>query len=131
VLVVAGDGDGAAPARVGAWLTGRAEEAAVRGPLGALWRLGSADLAVLCGVALGAGEEGLALLCDGAAGTAAAALATAVQPALRPRVRTAGVPGDPVGAALAAHLGLSAVDGAGAIGVLAVLRAACAGSREG
>ena len=70
-----------------AWLEDRAAFPDIRGPLGALWRLGGDDLARLCGVALGAGEAGLALVCDGPAGIAAAGLAVAVQPALAPRVR--------------------------------------------
>jgi nicotinate-nucleotide--dimethylbenzimidazole phosphoribosyltransferase len=87
VLIACGAGDDAAAKRVAAWLEDRAAYPAIRGPLGALWRLGSDDLARLCGVALGAGEAGLALVCDGPASTAAARLAVAVQPALAPRVR--------------------------------------------
>jgi NaMN:DMB phosphoribosyltransferase len=87
VLVIGGDGDGAAGGRVAAWLEDRAAFPDIRGPLGALWRLGSEDVARLCGVALGAGEAGLALVADGFAGVAAARLAVAVQPQLAPRVR--------------------------------------------
>jgi NaMN:DMB phosphoribosyltransferase len=137
VLVIAGAGDAAVVARVVGWLTGSTPEPAVRGPLGALYRLGDEALAVLCGVALGAGEHQLALVCDGPAGTAAAALALIVQPALRPRLRTAGEPAavdDPsretspdVAAALHAHLALPAAAAAGGVGeALAALRRACA-----
>ena len=87
VLVAGGDGDGAAVRRVASWLEDPAAHPDIRGPLGALWRLGSEDLAFLCGVALGAGEAGLALVADGTAGLAAARVAVAVQPALAPRVR--------------------------------------------
>jgi hypothetical protein len=121
VLVLTGAGDAAASARVAAWLTDRADEPAVRGPLGALWRLGSEDIAILCGVALGVGEHGLALVCDGPTATAAAALALAVQPALRPRLRAATV--DP--------LGLTPIevthDGGGPAAVAAALTRACPG----
>jgi len=88
VLVVVGSGLPTAVERVSAWLSGDVEE--IRGPLGALWRLGDEELAVLCGAALGAGEHGMALVCHDDAGVAAAGLAVAVQPELRPRVRAAG-----------------------------------------
>jgi NaMN:DMB phosphoribosyltransferase len=118
VLVIAGAGDAAAVARVEGWLTGSTALPAVRGPLGALYRLGDEALAVLCGVALGAGEHGLALVCDGAAGTAAAALALRVQPGLRPRVRAAGE--------VDGHLDVPAVlHGGGVRDALAALRRAC------
>ena len=58
----------------------------IRGPLGALRRLGGGEIAVLCGLALGAGEQGLAYVCDGLVATAAAAVAVGVEPALRPRL---------------------------------------------
>jgi nicotinate-nucleotide--dimethylbenzimidazole phosphoribosyltransferase len=38
---------------------------AIDGPLDALRRLGGGELAVLCGLALGAGEHGLGYVCDG------------------------------------------------------------------
>jgi NaMN:DMB phosphoribosyltransferase len=58
------------------------------GPLGALRRLGDATIAVLCGVALGAGEHGLGCVCDGLAALAGAAVAAAIEPDLRPRLIT-------------------------------------------
>ena len=129
LLVIAGTGDAAAVARLTGWLSGTTAEPEVRGPLGALYRLGDEALAVLCGVALGAGEHGLALLCDGPAGTTAAALALAVQPELRPRVRVAGERADTDTAALRAQLGLPAVRGEDADGgyeaAVAALRRAC------
>ena len=58
-------------------------------PLRALRRLGDREIAVLCGVALGAGEQGLGCVCDGLAALAGAAVAAAIEPTLRPRVRAA------------------------------------------
>jgi Phosphoribosyltransferase len=63
----------------------RTREAA-RGPLHALRTLGTAEIAVLCGVALGAGEHGLGCLCDGLPALAGAAVAAAVEPELLPRL---------------------------------------------
>jgi NaMN:DMB phosphoribosyltransferase len=56
-------------------------------PLRALRRLGTGEIAVLCGVALGAGERGLGCVCEGTAALAGAAVAAAIEPALRPRLR--------------------------------------------
>jgi hypothetical protein len=77
--------------------TGGAEEPAARvttalstleaGPLGILRRQGDTETALLCGLALGAGEHGLAYVADGAAAFAGAAVAIALEPDLRPRVR--------------------------------------------
>ena len=87
VLVAAGAPSDATE-RLREWLDGRPvpEHAEIRGPLAALRRLGDADAAVLVGVVLGAGEQGLAVLAEGAAAATAAELAIAVEPALRPRV---------------------------------------------
>lgn len=106
----------------------------VRGPLGALRRLGGGDLAVLCGLALGAGEHGLAYVCDGSIATAAAALAVAVEPDLRPRLLAGHRSPEPAHGALLEHLGLLPVldlgmrlgEASGAACALAVLRLACA-----
>jgi nicotinate-nucleotide--dimethylbenzimidazole phosphoribosyltransferase len=81
----------------------------IRGPLGALRRLGTGPVAVLCGVALGAGECGLGFAFHGPAATAAAALAAAIEPDLRSRLAAAATPGEPVGEALLAHLGVPTV----------------------
>jgi nicotinate-nucleotide--dimethylbenzimidazole phosphoribosyltransferase len=105
-----------------------------RGPLGALRRLGHGDLALLCGLALGAGEHGLGYLCDGLTGTAAAAVAVAVEPDLRPRLlagRRAAEAGhgdllDHLGLAPAIDLALRADDGSGALAAVALLRLAAA-----
>jgi NaMN:DMB phosphoribosyltransferase len=74
------------------------------GPLGSLRRLGDATTAVLCGVALGAGEHGLGCVCDGIAALAGAAVAAGIEPDLRPRLLA--VPGADT-AALAAHLAIA------------------------
>lgn len=89
VLVAAGAPSDATE-RLRAWLDGMPvpEHAEIRGPLGALRRLGDADAAVLVGVVLGAGEQGLAVLAEGPAAGAAADLAIALEPELRPRVVT-------------------------------------------
>jgi hypothetical protein len=63
--------------------------AARHGPLGTLRRHGDAEIAFLCGLALGAGERGLAYVADGSAARAGAAVAIALEPDLRPRVREA------------------------------------------
>ena len=81
------------------------------GPLGILRRQGNAETALLCGLALGAGEQGLAYVADGAAAFAGAAVAIALEPDLRPRVRAS----DEIGSDLES--------------VLEALRAASAGTR--
>ena len=48
---------------------------AIADPVDALARLGGGEIAVLCGLALGAGEHGLGYVCDGLIATAAAAVA--------------------------------------------------------
>jgi nicotinate-nucleotide--dimethylbenzimidazole phosphoribosyltransferase len=102
--------DSAARTLAGA-LTGATEPVA-NGPLGALRRLGDATTAVLCGVALGAGERGLGCVCDGLSALAGAAVAAAIEPDLRPRLIAVRAPDDPVAAALVAHLGLATILGA-------------------
>jgi nicotinate-nucleotide--dimethylbenzimidazole phosphoribosyltransferase len=100
----AGRDDTAARA-LAASLTGATEPVA-NGPLGALRRLGDATTAVLCGVALGAGEHGLGCVCDGLAALAGAAVAAGIEPDLRPRLIAVRAPDDPAHAALVAHLGV-------------------------
>jgi nicotinate-nucleotide--dimethylbenzimidazole phosphoribosyltransferase len=104
----AGRDDGAARA-VARNLTGATAPVA-NGPLGALRRLGDATTAVLCGVALGAGEHGLGCVCDGLAALAGAAVAAGIEPDLRPRLIAVRAPGDPAHEGLAAHLGLATTD---------------------
>jgi nicotinate-nucleotide--dimethylbenzimidazole phosphoribosyltransferase len=105
---------------------------AADGPLHALRRLGAGDLAVLCGLALGAGEHGLGYVADGLGATAAAAAAAGIEPDLRPRLRAATERPEGAHAALLGHLGLEAVlgpepafgPGIGAAAALALLRVA-------
>jgi nicotinate-nucleotide--dimethylbenzimidazole phosphoribosyltransferase len=97
--------DDTAARAVAAALTGGSEH----GPLGVLRRLGDATTAVLCGVALGAGEQGLGCVCDGLAALAGAAVAAGIEPDLRPRLAAAQAPADGDAASLAAHLGLPPV----------------------
>ena len=73
-------------------------------PLHALRRLGTEEVAVLCGVALGAGERGLGCVCEGLAALAGAAVAAAIEPDLRPRLRAA------TDQELAALLGIEPID---------------------
>jgi len=109
------DADGEALAR---WLLGEAPDPEIRGPLGALRRLGDRETAMLTGVALGAGEHGLGCVCEGRAAIAAAGIAIAVEPDLRPRIRAA----DRACAELVDHLGLAwVVEGGGLKAALAAL----------
>jgi nicotinate-nucleotide--dimethylbenzimidazole phosphoribosyltransferase len=109
---------------------------AARGPLHALRRVGGGDLAALCGLALGAGEHGLGFVADGLPALAAAAVAAAIEPDLRPRLLAAASPTAPAEAALLAQLGLEPVvstaalgPGAGAVAALALARLAAAAAR--
>ena len=103
-------------------------------PLDALMRLGGGEIAVLCGLALGAGERGLGVVCDGLIATVAAAIAVAHAPALRPRLLAGHRSPEPAHAALLEHLGLDPVldlgmrlgEASGATAALAILRLACA-----
>ena len=100
------DRDDSAARALAESLAGTAEH----GPLGALRRLGDATTAVLCGVALGAGEHGLGCMCDGLAALAGAAVAAGIEPDLGPRLTAVRAAGDPAHAALAARLGIPVVD---------------------
>lgn len=104
------------------------------GPLGALRRLGGGEIAVLCGLALGAGEHGLGYVCDGVIATAAAAVSVAIEPDLLPRLLAGHRSPEPAHTALLEHLGLQPVldlgmrlgEASGAVAALAVLRLAAA-----
>lgn len=106
----------------------------LRGPLGALRRVGGGELAVLCGLALGAGEHGLGYVCDGVIATAGAAVAAALEPELLPRLLAGHRSPEPAHGALLEHLGLEPVldlgmrlgEGSGATAALAILRLAAA-----
>jgi nicotinate-nucleotide--dimethylbenzimidazole phosphoribosyltransferase len=67
---------------------------------------------LLCGLALGAGEHGLAYVCDGLIATAAAAVAAGIEPDLRPRLIAVRRPDDPAHEALVAHLAIATTSGA-------------------
>ena len=142
-----------------AWLTGRGAELCGRGtgvddaglarkravvegalalhdpadPLDALARLGGGEIALLCGLALGAGERGLGYVCDGLIATAAAAIAVAIDPDLRPRLLAGHRSPEPAHAALLDHLALEPVlelgmrlgEASGGAAALAILRLAC------
>lgn len=106
----------------------------IHSPLDALRRLGGGEIAVLCGLALGAGEHGLAYVCDGLIATAGAAVAAAHQPELKPRLLAGHRSTEPGHTALLQHLGLEPVldlgmrlgEGSGAVAALSILQLACA-----
>ena len=77
------------------------------GPLDALASLGGGEIAVLTGLALGAGRYGLGYVCDGVIATAAAAVAAALAPDLRPRLIAGHRSPEPAHACLLAHLELT------------------------
>jgi nicotinate-nucleotide--dimethylbenzimidazole phosphoribosyltransferase len=107
---------------------------AIDSPQEALRRLGGGEIAVLTGLALGAGEQGLGYVCDGLIATAAAAVAVAMEPALAPRLLAGHRSAEAAHTALLEHLGLDPVldlgmrlgEGSGATAALAVLRLAAA-----
>ena len=107
---------------------------AISGPLGALRRLGGGEIAVLCGLALGAGEFGLGYVCDGLIATAAAAIAAELEPGLRPRLLAGHRSTEPAHDVLLDHLGLEPVldlrmrlgEASGGTAAIAILRLACA-----
>jgi nicotinate-nucleotide--dimethylbenzimidazole phosphoribosyltransferase len=111
----------------------------IDGPLGALRRLGAGDVALVCGLALGAGEHGLGFVCDGLVATAGAAVAAGIEPSLHPRLLAGHRAPDPLHARLLGHLGLDPVldlgvareDGSGALAALALLRMAGAAAGGG
>jgi nicotinate-nucleotide--dimethylbenzimidazole phosphoribosyltransferase len=104
------------------------------GPHESLRRLGGGEIAVLAGLALGAGEHGLGYVCDGLIATAAAAIAVAMEPALADRLVAGHRSAEGAHSVLLDHLGLDPVldlgmrlgEGSGATAALAVLRLAAA-----
>jgi nicotinate-nucleotide--dimethylbenzimidazole phosphoribosyltransferase len=106
----------------------------IEGPLSALRRMGGGELAVLCGLVLGAGENGMGYVCDGLIATAAAAIAVEHEPAVRPRLLAGHLSPEPAHRLLLDHLGLEPVldlgmrlgEASGAAASLAILRLACA-----
>jgi nicotinate-nucleotide--dimethylbenzimidazole phosphoribosyltransferase len=103
-------------------------------PLEALATLGGGEIAVLTGLALGAGEHGLAYICDGLIATAAAAIAAAIAPDLRPRLLAGHRSPEPAHTRLLERLELAPVlelemrlgEASGAVAALAILRLAAA-----
>jgi nicotinate-nucleotide--dimethylbenzimidazole phosphoribosyltransferase len=106
----------------------------IDGPLEALRRLGGGELAVLAGLALGAGEHGLGLIADGLIATAAIAVATELHPELREWLLAGHRSAEPAHTALLDHLRLDPVldlgmrlgEGSGATAALAILQLAAA-----
>jgi nicotinate-nucleotide--dimethylbenzimidazole phosphoribosyltransferase len=109
-------------------------EAAGGDPLELLRRLGGGELAVICGLALGCGEHGLGLICDGVIATAAIAVAVELAPALRDRLLAGHRSVEPAHEHLLARLGLRPLveldlrlgEGSGAATALLLVNAACA-----
>jgi nicotinate-nucleotide--dimethylbenzimidazole phosphoribosyltransferase len=109
-------------------------EAAGGDPLELLRRLGGGELAVLCGLALGAGEHGLGLICDGVIATAAIAVAVELAPSLRDRLLAGHRSVEPAHEHLLSRLGLRPLleldlrlgEGSGAATALLLVQAACA-----
>lgn len=103
-------------------------------PREALRRLGGGEIAVLTGLALGAGEQGLGFVCDGLIATSAAAVAVAMAPELRDRLLAGHRSAEGAHTALLEHvkldpvldLGMRLGEGSGAAAALAVLAAAAA-----
>src|SRR4051794_321937 len=103
-------------------------------PLHALAAVGGGEIAVLTGLALGAGEHGLAYICDGLIATAAAAVAVAIAPDLKPRLLAGHRSPEPAHTRLLEHLRLDPVlelkmrlgEASGAVAALAILRLAAA-----
>ncbi len=103
-------------------------------PVDALARLGGGEIAVLTGLALGAGEHGLGYLADGVIATAAAAIANEIAPELRARLQAGHRSPEPAHAALLQHLELEPIldlrmrlgEASGAVAALAILKLAAA-----
>src|SRR4051794_31971375 len=103
-------------------------------PLDALATIGGGEIAVLTGLALGAGEHGLGYICDGLIATAAAAIAASIEPDLKPRLLAGHRSPEPAHTRLLEHLGIDPVldlrmrlgEASGAVAALAVLRLAAA-----
>jgi nicotinate-nucleotide--dimethylbenzimidazole phosphoribosyltransferase len=103
-------------------------------PLDALASLGGGEIAVLTGLALGAGEHGLGYVTDGVIATAAAAIAVAIAPELRHRLQAGHRSPEPAHSALLEQLELEPIldlrmrlgEASGAVAALAVLKLAAA-----
>lgn len=103
-------------------------------PLEALATVGGGEIAVMTGLALGAGEHGLGYICDGLIATAAAAVAATLEPDLKPRLLAGHRSPEPAHARLLELLDLAPVldlqmrlgEASGAVAALAILRLAAA-----
>jgi nicotinate-nucleotide--dimethylbenzimidazole phosphoribosyltransferase len=108
-------------------------DAAAGDPVELLRRLGGGELAVLCGLALGAGEHGLGVICDGVIATAAIAVAVEMAPALGDRLLAGHRSLEPAHEHLLSRLGLRPLleldlrlgEGSGAATALLLVQAAC------
>lgn len=106
----------------------------IGGPRDALQRLGGGEIAVLSGLVLGACEHGLGYVCDGLIATAAAALAAAIAPGVRPRLLAGHRSPEPAHDLLLDRLGLDPVlnlgmrlgEASGAATALSILQLAVA-----
>lgn len=102
--------------------------------LAALASLGGGEIALLTGLALGAGRYGLGYVCDGVIATAAAAVAAAIAPDLKPRLVAGHLSPEPAHARLLQHLDLNPIldlqmrlgEASGAAAALSILRLAAA-----
>jgi nicotinate-nucleotide--dimethylbenzimidazole phosphoribosyltransferase len=112
----------------------RALERKADGPLDALANFGGGEIAVLTGLALGAGEYGLGYVCDGLIATAAAAVAVKLEPDLAPRLIAGHRSPEPAHPRLLGMLGLRPIvdldmrlgEASGAVTALAILQLAAA-----
>jgi nicotinate-nucleotide--dimethylbenzimidazole phosphoribosyltransferase len=103
-------------------------------PVDALAHFGGGEIAVLTGLALGAGEPGLGYVADGVIATAAAAIATAIAPELKARLIAGHRSPEPAHTALLTHLQLTPIldlqmrlgEASGAVAALAILKLAAA-----
>ena len=103
-------------------------------PVDALAHFGGGEIAVLTGLALGAGEHGLGYVTDGVIATAAAAVAATIEPALTPRLQAGHRSPEPAHTALLTHLELTPIldlqmrlgEASGAVAALAILKLAAA-----
>jgi nicotinate-nucleotide--dimethylbenzimidazole phosphoribosyltransferase len=103
-------------------------------PVDALAHFGGGEIAVLTGLALGAGEHGLGYVADGVIATAAAAIATAIAPQLKARLIAGHRSPEPAHTALLTHLQLTPIldlqmrlgEASGAVAALAILKLAAA-----
>jgi nicotinate-nucleotide--dimethylbenzimidazole phosphoribosyltransferase len=103
-------------------------------PVDALAYFGGGEIAVLTGLALGAGEHGLGYVTDGVIATAAAAVAAAIAPEAQARFLAGHRSPEPAHGALLTHLRLTPIldlgmrlgEASGAVAALAILKLAAA-----